>query len=83
MIISLLPPHMLSDSPTSPCQPTCEGGETELFLSRDHSHVSAATTTPGCALVFRKDLRHAGRPVLSGLSLPLCVTSQHSMALCM
>ncbi len=83
MIISLLPPPLLSASPARPYPPTCEGGETELFLSSEHSHVSAATTTPGSALVFRKDLRHAGRPVLSGLSLPLCVTSQHSMALCM
>ena len=42
------------------------GGETRVVGSKDYEVVSKATTTPGCALLFRKDLLHEGLPILEG-----------------
>lgn len=36
------------------------GGETRIVVNPYYTHVSKATTTPGNALVFRKDLMHEG-----------------------
>ncbi len=45
--------------------PTCEGGETVVW-SNGSPLVSKATTTPGGALLFRKDLKHEGRVLTAG-----------------
>jgi hypothetical protein len=45
---------------------TCEGGETVVHLSGGQLLVSRATTVPGGALLFRKDLVHEGRPLAAG-----------------
>ncbi len=45
--------------------PTCEGGETVVW-SNGHPLVSKATTIPGGALLFRKDLKHEGRALTAG-----------------
>ena len=42
------------------------GGETRIVLGPGREVVSKATTTPGCALLFRKDLTHEGLEVLAG-----------------
>jgi hypothetical protein len=41
------------------------GGET-LIYTNNTTHVSKATTTPGSALLFRKDLEHEGSKLKSG-----------------
>jgi hypothetical protein len=42
------------------------GGETKVKLNADSVTLSKATTTPGGALLFRKDLFHEGLPLESG-----------------
>jgi hypothetical protein len=52
--------------PTETAQPCCNGGETKVSLNNDSFVVSKATTTPGGALLFRKDLLHEGMELTSG-----------------
>ncbi|KAI9026319.1 hypothetical protein DFJ74DRAFT_717457 [Hyaloraphidium curvatum] len=42
------------------------GGETVLHLSSSLSHASKATTTPGGAICFRKDINHECKPITAG-----------------
>ena len=44
----------------------CEGGQTVVVLGDGTRFKSSATTTPGEALLFRKDMRHEGVRIKSG-----------------
>jgi hypothetical protein len=61
-----------------------EGGETQITtgMNSDTIFSSKATTTPGCAVAFRKDLQHEGLPVKSGtkeiFSMNIWVTRRES-----
>jgi hypothetical protein len=58
-----------------------EGGKTKIKL-HNTEYLSSATTTPGCALAFRKDLQHEGLLVTKNnkeiLSMNLFVTKKTS-----
>jgi hypothetical protein len=59
-----------------------EGGRTKLHLHNNERFVSKATTLPGCALAFRKDLQHEGELVTKNtkeiLSMNIWVTKKTS-----
>jgi hypothetical protein len=42
------------------------GGETVIHVNPDYIHTSKSTITPGCALLFRKDLVHEGLVIEQG-----------------
>ncbi len=66
----------------TPSEITTKGGETLLHFNSSFTHRSQSTITPGCALLFRKDLEHESVPITTGekhiITMNIWATRRHS-----